>query len=173
MLRLRHLFAGILALCFLGALLSSSPRPAEEPKHGKAYVLAATRAVGGSGFSDEGTVIQRDASGRFHVQARVNGEDATFLVDTGADVVALTEAEAERLGFDVSPDDFRPIMETASGTGYGARIYLDRLELGDEEYDNVDAVVVRGLGTNLLGQSALRRLGKVELQGDRMIIRHE
>ena len=36
----------------------------------------------------------------------------------------------------------------------------------------VPAVVVRGLGVNLLGQSVLGKLGKVELQGDEMVIRH-
>ena len=41
------------------------------------------------------------------------------------------------------------------------------------EVRNVDAVVVEGLPTNLLGQSVLRRLGKVELSGDRMVIHKE
>ncbi|NCU10949.1 MAG: TIGR02281 family clan AA aspartic protease, partial [Sphingomonadaceae bacterium] len=34
-----------------------------------------------------------------------------------------------------------------------------------------DAVVVKDLGTNLLGQSLLRQLGSVELKGDKMLIR--
>lgn len=122
-------------------------------------------------FGDE-TVIRRDASGRFRLPARVNGEDTEFLVDTGADVVALTEAEADRLGLTIAPDDFRPILKTASGTGEGARVRLDRLELGDDEFRDVDAVVVRGLAENLLGRSVLARFGKVEMQGDRMVIQH-
>jgi predicted aspartyl protease len=34
----------------------------------------------------------------------------------------------------------------------------------------VSAVVIRGLPVNLLGQSVLRRLGSVQLSGDRMVI---
>ena len=35
----------------------------------------------------------------------------------------------------------------------------------------VDAVVVKGLTVNLLGQSVLRQLGGIELTGDKMVIR--
>ncbi|NOU02416.1 MAG: retroviral-like aspartic protease family protein, partial [Novosphingobium sp.] len=68
--------------------------------------------------------------------------------------------------------EFQPVMQTASGVGYGARITIDSIEIGGSEFRNVEAVVVDGLGTNLLGQSVLRQFGKVELQGDRMVIRH-
>jgi len=125
-----------------------------------------------SGFAGDETVLERDSSGQFHLPARVNGEDARFIVDTGADIVALAPAEAERLGIDVAADDFQPILRTASGIARGAPVRLDRLELGDEEFRDVGAVVVEGLATNLLGQSVLRRLGRVELRGDRMVIEH-
>ncbi len=114
--------------------------------------------------------LSRDGSGQFHLTARVNGRDAQFLVDTGADVVAISEREARNLGLNVGSDQFRPIMRTASGTGYGAMVRLDRIEVAGRALHNVDAVVMQGLSTNLLGQSALRQLGKVELQGDTMVI---
>ena len=117
------------------------------------------------------TIIGRDSSGQFHLHATVNGRDAEFLVDTGADVVALSKAEAERLGINVAPADFRPILRTASGTANGARVTIDRLVVSGQELHNVEAVVTEGLEINLLGQSALRRVGKVELQGDHMVIR--
>lgn len=117
-------------------------------------------------------VLERDMSGQFHLTAAVNGDDTRFLVDTGADVVALTESTAERLGILPDRSEFQPVMQTASGVGYGARITIDSIEIGGSEFRNVEAVVVDGLGTNLLGQSVLRQFGKVELQGDRMVIRH-
>ena len=125
------------------------------------------RAVDRSGSA---TVIGRDASGQFHIHATVNGRDAEFLVDTGADLVSLGMAEAERLGLNVAPSDFRPMLRTASGTANGARVRIDRLVVSGQELHDIDAVVTEGLDTNLLGQSALRRLGKVELQGDHMVI---
>lgn len=114
--------------------------------------------------------IARGEDGQFHLTAQVNGEDTSFLVDTGADVVALTVDDAERLGVYVDPAAFRPILQTASGKGYGQRVRLDSMSIGGRELDGVDAVVVDGLGMNLLGQSVLRRLGRVELQGDRLVI---
>jgi aspartyl protease family protein len=162
----------VFALYVIGQVISpSAPAPSDDQQP-QALVLN-TESARRSGFSGDETVIERDGSGQFHLQARVNGEDTEFLVDTGADIVALTVADAERLGLDVAPDDFQPIMQTASGVGYAAKVELDRLGLGIEEFHNVDAVVVQGLSVNLLGQSVLRRLGKVELQGDRMIIQHQ
>jgi aspartyl protease family protein len=117
------------------------------------------------------TRLERDGSGQFHLNVRINGRDAAFLVDTGADLVAIGEAEASQMGITVTPDQFRPIMRTASGTGYGVLVRIDRLEVAGRELHDVSAVVMQGLATNLLGQSALKQLGKVELQGDRMVIK--
>lgn len=120
---------------------------------------------------DDAMVLQRDRSGQFHVEAQVDGQSAEFLVDTGADIVALTVDEAERLGHRVDPADFVPIMQTASGTGNGAMVHLDRLEVAGAEFHDVEAVVLDGLPVNLLGQSVLAKLGQVSLEGDRMVIR--
>lgn len=115
-------------------------------------------------------VLQRDSSGQFRLTGQVNGDDVTFLVDTGADVVALTVEDAQALGLDVDPEQFVPVSRTASGVGYGMPVQLDRVEIGGEEFSDVEAVVIDGLGTNLLGQSVLRRMGRVELRGDEMVI---
>lgn len=163
----------VFALFAVARLLAPGvPPPGARAGVEGAMVLHEGKQTRDHGFSGEETIIERDATGQFHIDAQVNGEDVRFLVDTGADVVALTEPQAERLGLDIGADDFQPIMQTASGVGYAARVRLDRLGLGDEEFGDVDAVVVRDLGVNLLGQSVLRRLGKVELQGDRMVIEH-
>ncbi|MDE2301725.1 MAG: TIGR02281 family clan AA aspartic protease [Sphingomonadales bacterium] len=125
----------------------------------------------GASASDAGpTVLARDATGHFHVAATVNGGSADFLVDTGADLVALSRDEAQRLGLFVQPEDFHPMLRTASGIAGGARVKIDHLAVAGSELHDVDAVVVDGLAVNLLGQSALRRLGRVEEHGDSMVI---
>jgi aspartyl protease family protein len=135
---------------------------------------APTAAIGAKpaerGESDA-LMLRRDHSGQFHLEASVNGNAVSFLVDTGADMLALTEDEAAELNLDVSLDDFQPVMQTASGVGYGAPVTLDEVEVAGVTLHDVDAVVVKGLSVNLLGQSVLRKLGGVELKGDRMIIR--
>ncbi len=120
--------------------------------------------------SSEVVEIERDAQGQFHLDVDAGGESVRFLVDTGADVVALTEDDADRLGIRPSASDFRPILQTASGTGMGAPVQIERLTIGGHDLDGVEAVVVQDLPVSLLGQSALRRLGSVTLRGDRLVI---
>jgi aspartyl protease family protein len=129
------------------------------------------RAVQAAASRGGDTELRRGTSGQFHLTARVNGDDTEFLVDTGADVVALTVDDARRLGISVDPANFQPLMRTASGTGRGALVELRSIEVAGHEFQNVTAVVMEGLEVNLLGQSVLRRFGSVELSGDRMVIR--
>lgn len=123
-----------------------------------------------SGVRGGSTVLDRGADGQFHVYGRVDGGEVRFLVDTGADMVALTVDEARRLGIDPPSSAYQPILRTASGQGYGAVVRIDRLAVDGREIGGIEAVVVRDLSVNLLGQSALKRLGKVTLEGDRLVI---
>ena len=120
--------------------------------------------------SDE-LVLERGGNGQFHLTAQVDGQDTDFLVDTGADTVALTVEEAERLGFPIDRESFEPLMQTASGTGYGTFVRLGTVEVAGSDFHDVEAAVIDGLEVNLLGQSVLRELGQVSLEGDRMVIR--
>ncbi|WP_309753113.1 TIGR02281 family clan AA aspartic protease [Novosphingobium sp.] len=116
-------------------------------------------------------LLKADAAGQFHIEAQINSAPVSFLIDTGANMVALTEAQAAELGLMMMPDDFQPNMQTASGVGYSAPVHLDRIEFGGFELRDVEAVVVRDLPINLLGQSVLKQLGSVEMQGDTMVLR--
>ncbi|MBC2669725.1 TIGR02281 family clan AA aspartic protease [Novosphingobium piscinae] len=158
-----------IALAFGGSRSPDGP-PAAPGAAPVPAITPSAPAARRASFAGESLVIPRDASGQFHVDLVVNGAPARFLVDTGADVVALTEADAERAGLVVDPASYRPILRTASGEGYGAPARLDRLAIGQVELRDVTAVVVKDLGTSLLGQSALARLGRVELSGDRLVL---
>ena len=173
---MKHLGSILLGLAAFAAVFGSSAGPgagageapavsASPPVRPSPATAAAAVLPGGDAI-----VIARDGSGQFHVVASVDGTPTQFLVDTGADTVALTEADAQRAGVSVDPSGFGPIVRTASGEGQGARVRLERLELGTTEVRDVDAVVVRDLPVSLLGQSVLGRLGRVELQGDRMVL---
>ena len=158
---------------FLWAVVSPHEAVRVKPDGaGAAVAMVGSTGPGAvSGTGDDAMVLQRDGSGQFHVTAQVDGQDTRFLVDTGADVVALTIDEAERLGYPVDPEKFVPMMQTASGTGNGTIVHLDRLEVAGAEFRDIDAVVMDGLAVNLLGQTILSQLGQVSLEGDRMVIR--
>jgi len=160
---------GLAAL--VGPLLDANPARAPGIKASVGVAAKSARCEEpGTVSRGDVTVIRRDSTGQFHLDVDVGGAQITFLIDTGADVVALTEDDAQALGITPDADSFRPILQTASGTGMGAPVQLERMSIAGRELDNVQAVVVPDLPVSLLGQSALRRLGSVTLRGDRLII---
>ncbi|MBO9713066.1 MAG: TIGR02281 family clan AA aspartic protease [Sphingomonas sp.] len=114
------------------------------------------------------TVIQRDGNGHFFAHAQVNDEPIRFLVDTGADMVALTVQDARRAHVKFDPVDFRVIGSGASGAVRGAAVVLDEVVLDGKRVTDVHGAVVEGLDVSLLGQSYLRKIGSVHLSGDEM-----
>lgn len=120
--------------------------------------------------SDVGISIQRGEDGQFHLNAEVNGQEMPFLVDTGADHVALTVESARRAGIDVDPESFEPVGMGAGGVVEGQRIRLESMSVAGHDIGAIDALVLNGLTKNLLGQSVLREVASLELSGDTMTI---
>ena len=101
----------------------------------------------------------------------MNGELVHFLVDTGATGVALTVADAERVGIDVNPASFREIGEGAGGALRGKLVTLDSVEVEGKLVNDVSGAVLEGSSLSLLGQSYLSRMGNVQMSGDYMVLR--
>ena len=114
------------------------------------------------GRSFYGPITLREALSR-----SVNNATVHLFNDVG---VGYVIDYARRLGIDPPSSAYQPILRTASGQGYGAVVRIDRLAVDGREIGGIEAVVVRDLSVNLLGQSALKRLGKVTLEGDRLVI---
>jgi aspartyl protease family protein len=173
------IFVGVL----IGALLPSgnSIRPVQSnnasvpgrslrtaPRHlpDSAAPSVAAQSVGGPW-----TTLERGPGGHFFADAQVNGMTVHFLVDTGASGVALTTADAQRVGLQFSPVEFESIGSGASGAVRGTLVRLDRVSLGGRTVEGVDGAIIEGGETSLLGQSFLTRMGTLEMNGDRMTIR--
>ena len=142
----------------VGLALPSGKRPVE------------AAAVASDGAVRE-TVLEREANGHFYVHAKVNGELARFLVDTGASGVALTEKDARRLGVEFSPSEFEEVGQGAAGPIRGKLVTLKSVEVEGKKVTNVRGAVLQGSEISLLGQSYLSRLGEVEMRGDYMVLR--
>jgi aspartyl protease family protein len=118
---------------------------------------------GAAASSREGVTLAADPRGHFVAEGAVNGSPVRFLVDTGASVVALPAADAQRLGIDYRKGE-RGLTQTAGGTVPVYRVRLDTVRVGGIELAGVDAIVIeRGLDIALLGMSFLNRL---EMQRD-------
>jgi aspartyl protease family protein len=86
--------------------------------------------------------------------------------------VALSRADAQAAGLQFSEGDFTGTAQTAGGDIKLKPVTLDRVGIGAVEARNVDAVVVDSkMNVSLLGQSWLRRVGNVQIAGDRMVLR--
>jgi len=134
-----------------------------------APTAAPTVAVTSGGWGE--ITLDRDPSGHFATTASVNGQTLPFVVDTGADIVALTIDDARKIGLYVDPSSFTVIAEGASGPVKGQEITLARIEVAGRTIENVRGAVLEGLGRNLMGQSVLTKLGAVEMKGDKMVLR--
>ncbi len=170
----------LLIVCGLGLLISLLVRGASslasvEPESATATAVSIdTVPPDGrppSSANHGETLLLRDSSGQFRLDLSVNGQQLPFLVDTGADMVTLTIDSARAVGLHVDPQSFTEVAMGAGGPVKGARIVIDRIEIGGRALTGVDGLVLDGLQTNLLGQSALSQLGGVDLRGDQMVLR--
>jgi len=116
--------------------------------------------------------IERDRSGHFRTEARVDGNYLDFLVDTGATVIALKERDAARLGLFPSPGEFTANVSTANGQAKAARAHLASIEIGGVRVRDVDALIMPDgvLDQNLLGMAFLSRLKRFEYTGGKLVL---
>ncbi|KQR56853.1 TIGR02281 family clan AA aspartic protease [Brevundimonas sp. Leaf168] len=113
-------------------------------------------AVGASGTDAQ---VVKGADGHYWAEANIDGKAVRVLVDTGASVVALTRADALRLGVDPEPEAFTGKVQTASGVVRAAPVQLKTISVAGARVDRVEALVVeQGLEYSLLGMSYLGRL---------------
>lgn len=127
---------------------------------------ATSPSVGNGLVSQE---LQRADDGHFYAEAQVNGARIRFLVDTGASIVALTPADAQRAGIALPSERSKAIG--AGGEVEVMPVMLDRIAIGSLSANQVRAAVAPHLPVSLLGQSFLSQVGSVEIRGDRMVLR--
>ncbi len=122
--------------------------------------------------SGGGADLARDYDGHFRASVRVNGTEMMMMVDSGASVVVLGEAQAVAAGIIIDPAAFTGTAQTAGGTVATMPVTLDRISVGGIDRSNVEAAVIRGdLPQPLLGQSFLSTLDMMNVEGNRMRLR--
>lgn len=114
--------------------------------------------------------LHADRSGHFWVTAEVDGTPIHFLVDTGANVVALNLADAQAIGFQPRDLAFDRIVETANGRVPAAVVRLREIRIDGLTVRNVTAAVVRTSRVSALGMNFLNRLKRFSVQGRTMTL---
>lgn len=113
-----------------------------------------------------------DPRGRIVTDARVNGCTIGALVDTGATSVAMSFADARKVGLEVCETDFTVQVSTASGISVAAPAYFDSIAIGNVLVRDVPALVMAPHAgeETLLGMTFLSKLKRVEMSGGKLIL---
>ncbi len=135
----------------------------------KMFPLVADRSSGHATGTGSVT-LTADPRGHFVTAGTINGKRVTFVVDTGATSVALSRAEATRIGLDYQKG--RTVFSmTANGVVRGWGVTLAAVRIGDVTVSNVEGVVIDGnLGPVLLGMTFLGRFDMIR-QGSTLVLR--
>lgn len=157
-----------------GVKLVSTDTQAEEAVvelNGKREILKLGVVVSAfQGATRESVTLFADANGFFHAEGSINGASVTFLVDTGANTVAINSATAKRAGIDYTKG-LAGTARTASGYARMYGIKINTVKVGEIVLRNVDAGVIDGpqpevplLGMSFLNAMDMKREGnKMEL----------
>ncbi len=120
--------------------------------------------------SAQSVTLTADTRGHFITDGQINGGQVRFLVDTGATSIALSAADARRLGIDYRSGQ-QGLMGTANGTATAYRVRLDSVRIGDIVVNNVEGAVLEGsqMPVALLGMTFLNRM-EMRREGQTMIL---
>tara|TARA_R110002073_G_scaffold219394_3_gene379709 strand:+ start:110 stop:715 length:606 start_codon:yes stop_codon:yes gene_type:complete len=114
--------------------------------------------------------LMADNAGHYFTTVRINGRQATAMLDTGATSIAINSRQAQSLGLNYQ-DAPSHVVSTASGRVQARQITLNRVSLGEIELNAVAAVVLEGDFPEviLLGNSFLSRI-EMNNQGSVMVL---
>ncbi len=102
--------------------------------------------------------LTADARGHFSANGSLNGYPMSFLVDTGATAIAISAADARRIGIDYTEGQAVNVG-TAAGVVQAWRVKLSTVKVGGITVHQVDGMVMEtGLNMPLLGMSFLNRM---------------
>lgn len=172
-------FTGVISLTMQGAVTVQAqqsqqlmPMPGETKAQFEARKLGLPQPPAPPDVS--AVTVLPDAKGNYVVQTTVNDVPVAMVVDTGANVVALTEKDAQIIGLAVSPADYKAKILTANGSTLGAPVLLGKIAVGGIEVDNVQAIVVPEgkLPISLLGMSFLSKLSYLNESGGTLTLKH-
>lgn len=119
--------------------------------------------------------MERDG-GIYKVPCTVNGVKMKFIFDTGASTVCMSQTMAQFLldGDYLLPSDIKGTGKSVVADGSivnHAVIILRDIEIAGLHLHNIQATVIEGQNTPLLlGQTAISELGRISIDGNKLII---
>lgn len=121
-------------------------------------------------LSNGDLVIQRSTDGHFYTLGTINGQEAKFMVDTGASLVSVSEDFAQRAFLSGGT---ATTFHTANGSRPGRIVDGVAMAIGPVSVSNVRVGVGLRMGEDneaLLGQSFLSKFD-ITMSKDQMVLR--
>ncbi len=142
-------------------LIAADASKAKLSYQGQTYELTLSNRVSGEFQLAENAqvAISSDQQGQYHVRGAINNRFTSFLIDTGASIVAISSSVARTLGIDYRNGE-KGSLHTAQGTVESHFVMLDQVVVGGITAHNVQAAVIEGEYPvePLLGMSFLRHV---------------
>jgi aspartyl protease family protein len=144
-------------------LISVSGRQSVVEVGGKRITLDMGGAqVNLGGASSEGTeariTLVAGPGGHFMAEGSINNRSVSFMVDTGATTVAMSQADADRIGLKFRDKPPSGMVSTANGTVPAHKVMLNAVRVGNVQVFNVEATIIpQNMPYILLGNSFLTR----------------
>src|SRR5438552_7985162 len=176
---MKILSISILAFLVIAAttkIVRSEERPALTPFVGETAAEFEARKNGRTrpetNSESSSVMLVADPSGHFSLTSIIEGIGVRMMVDTGANIVALSQEDANRVGINVEANKFTAKISTANGVVLAAPVILKEIAIGDISVRNVAAVVMpeQKLQLSLLGMSFPSRLSRYEVTGGKLIL---
>ena len=126
-------------------------------------------ATGEPVVQDQEIRIPMAIDGHFWVDARVNGKEVKFLVDSGATMTTVGRDTAAKVGVQVSPQR-NQIVRTGNGLIRVATGRADTITVGTIERDDIAVHVADDEDLNVLGMNFLSSLQRWGVEGRWLIL---
>lgn len=158
LLREGQSFAGV-------KLLSANPERAIIEWNGEQQELTLSSRISANYKQNDAkeVTLRRNQQLKYLTTIQINGRQITALLDTGANLMALSASHARQLGINYQRGD-RAMVSTASGRAPAYRLQLDSVAVGGIVARQVPAVVIEGDYPEqvLLGMSYLEHVDMQE-----------
>lgn len=117
------------------------------------------------------TRIALAPDGHFWLRAQVNGQPASFLVDTGATLTAVSQNLADAAQLEPRRGGLPVTINTANGPVSAQLSTIGELRFGNVAARGLDVVIAPTLGdTNVVGMNLLSRLASWRVEGNTLIL---
>ena len=115
--------------------------------------------------------VPRGFDGHYRLTLDINGTPVSFIVDTGASQVVLSQRDAALIGLDPAALTYSRSANTANGVVRTAPVVLDQVTLEGLTDRGVTAVVNGGeMDTSLLGMTYLGLYDRLEISNGELVL---